>query len=1350
MPAQSATRPGGIAVADRPLVLDGDGEATPALFLHDYFELSRNRAPQTISVVCGDVELSYDELNRRANQLAALLQQRGVTAGATVGILLERSVDTYVAILGALKAGAAYVPLDPSFPADRLAFIAEDSAFRFLLTTSAFADRGSDLDCAVLPLDELADEVGRLPDTRPEVDLDPSSPAYVIYTSGSTGKPKGVVISHASIVNFLRVATPIYGVTARDRVYQGMSISFDFHLEEIWPAWVAGATLVAGPTDARRFGQALADFLNENQITVFCAVPTLLTTIESEPDSVHTLLVSGEAMPPDLVRRWWRPDRRILNCYGPTEATVSASCCELTPERPVTLGTPFPTYVFYVLDEDFRQVPEGETGEICIGGPGLAIGYLNREELTAERFMPNPVTADRDTVPLVYRTGDLGRVTPTGEYEYLGRIDTQVKIRGYRVELGEIEQAIREDPAVENAVVELASRDGVAQDLVGYVTLSDGADSGADDGHAELRERLHATLRRRLPSYMVPSFIEVLDEFPLLAAGKVNRKLLPPPSSPPLGAKAGPHVPAETDLERQIAAAFEPALGSGPVSVTADFFTDLGGHSLAAARAISLLRKEPAFAGLSMGDLYTHPTVRSLAQYVETELAPSGEAETVDWPEPIRHSSLRYYLCGFAQLVLLYSYILVLGLPALVLVYALELKLQIWSLPPVMSEPLHALERIDLLPLAGLCVAWFVVTLFVLPVVVGRLVQRGIKPGWHRMWGRTYLRFWFYGKVAALAPVGVLAGTPLLPRYLRLLGAKVGKDCHLSTPTIALPKFVEIGDRASIGTLARIQPYAVQAGWLRIAPVRIGSGAYVGAATVVLPGSEIGDNASVDHQSLVHAEQRIPAGEHWAGSPSRRMPARPVLLQAVLDREPTGRWSFGLVLGYVLATVVLRVMPWVMFLPSLVLTLYVAKFYGLFWAVAAVFVSGPLQVLLTSLVLVGVKRLVMRSVKPGVYSWKSWFGLRQWFTERLHGMTLTLLWTMYCTLYVIPLLRGMGMKLGRWAEVATPAFVEPDQVEIGSKSFLAAGVILAPPVCHNGNIAVQTAKMDDFSFLGNTAQLPAGAHLGRRSLLGVQSVPPEKPIEPETTWLGSPSFFLPRRQESAKFDPKLIDTPTAGMVALRLLIEFFRISLPGMITMLGTTLTFYVTVTLATTIPVWEVLLLAPLLWWGAGLLNTLEVVLLKWIIMGRYRPRTEPYWGLWVRGTEFITGLYQSVVLRSLLGQFWGTPWAAPILRLFGTKIGKRVWLNGGSVTEFDLVQVGNDAMVGEFSDLQTHLFEDRVMKMSWVRVEDGATVGTASVVLYDSVVKRDTYLDAFSLAMKGETLPEGTRWRGIPARPL
>ena len=324
-------------------------------------------------------------------------------------------------------------------------------------------------------------------------------------------------------------------------------------------------------------------------------MPTLLATIEADVPSLRCLLSSGEAMPADLVRRWWRPGRRILNCYGPTETTITATCCELLPDRPVTLGTPLPTYRVYILNEQLRPVEEGGIGEICIGGPGVAIGYLNRPDLTAERFVPNPVKSDRAEAPRIYRTGDLGRFTSSGEIEYLGRIDTQVKIRGYRIELGEIEEVLREDQAVKNAVVTPLERDGVVQDLVGYLTLHD---HEAESDDPDLRQRLNASLRRRLPPYMVPSFIEVLDAFPLLAADKVDRAALPPPTSRPLGQQSGPHVPAETPLENQLAEAWGQILGIGEVSVEDDFFCDLGGHSMTAARVISALRKRRGMQGL--------------------------------------------------------------------------------------------------------------------------------------------------------------------------------------------------------------------------------------------------------------------------------------------------------------------------------------------------------------------------------------------------------------------------------------------------------------------------------------------------------------------------------------------------------------------------------------------------------------------------------------------------------------------------------------------------------------------------------------------------------------------------------
>ena len=408
--------------------------------LPEYFEQMCDRRPHETAVICGSSQLTYQELDHRANRLAHFLISCGVEKGNPVGILLERSLDTYIALLGVLKAGAAFVPLDPSFPSDLVAFIAQDAGLRGLVTTFAFREKTSALPCPVLELDRAYEALSVQDETRPQVHVDPASLCYIIYTLDTTGRPKGVAVSHANIVNFLRVVTPIYRVRRNDRVYQGMSTAFDISFEEIWPTWIAGATLVAGPPDSQRLGHGLTEFLVEHKITVLRCVPTLLATIESDVPSLRSLLVGGEVCPADLVRRWSRPGRRMLNTYGPTETTVTATWCELFPGRPVTIGSPLPTYHIYILDDQLRPLEEGESGEICIGGPGVAIGYLNRPDLMKECFVPNPVWRDREIVPRLYRTGDLGRVTPAGEIKYLGRIDTQMKIRSYRIGRGEIEQ----------------------------------------------------------------------------------------------------------------------------------------------------------------------------------------------------------------------------------------------------------------------------------------------------------------------------------------------------------------------------------------------------------------------------------------------------------------------------------------------------------------------------------------------------------------------------------------------------------------------------------------------------------------------------------------------------------------------------------------------------------------------------------------------------------------------------------------------------------------------------------------------------------------------------------------------
>jgi non-ribosomal peptide synthetase-like protein len=1322
----AAARRGPRASVTAPMALVSPPTGQPRA-LHQFFERTCDRTPDALALVCGTEQLTYAALDARANRLARYLMARhGVRPGARVAILLERSTYTYVALLAVLKSGAAFVPIDPSYPADRVAFIAEDAEAALLLTDSRSAETAAAARCPVLDLDAVADAVSRQPATRPEIEEEDDPLAYIIYTSGTTGRPKGVAVSQSNICNFISVCTPAYGVAAGDRVYQGMTIAFDFSIEEIWPTFAAGATLVAGPTDHRRLGPGLAEFLNEQKVTTLYCVPTLLATVDRELPALRTLVVGGEACPADLVKRWTRPGRRMLNTYGPTETTVTATWCELLPGRPVTIGKPLPTYRAYVLDENLQPVPPGAFGEICVGGPGVARGYVNRPDLTAAKFVADLFAAGRPGARL-YRTGDLGRLTPDGEIEFAGRIDSQVKVRGYRIELAEIEAVLLESAAVQDALVAVTPGDG--QELAAYITLRNQPEALAPGSFADeegLKAELYAELKRRLPGYMVPAYIEVLAAIPTLPSGKADRARLPAPASRRLSARSGAVVPPETALEKELAEAWGQVFGREDISVEDDFFTDLGGHSLCAARVVSHLRQSAALRHLPISDLYAHPTIRSLARHIEGQARRAGENKEEQSPrrERLVHSSARAWLCGLAQFTLGY----LLAVP--------------------MAAPLAHLLRGGLHPLVALWLAGFVVlpATLLLPFAAKWLLIGRFRPGRYRLWGWYYCRWWLARKIMGLSPLGYLAGTPFLAPYLRLLGARVGKGGHLGSARLGLPDLIEIGDDVSIGYGVAVEPFVVKDGWLYQAPIRLGAGAFIGTNAVVMPGASVGRGARVLEQALVAQGQVIPDNETWGGSPSRRVDGDAVL-DDMAAREAPGRWSVGLLAGFVAAFAVLELLPLLMVGPALLFLLAVSG-GDMVRIVAAAPAAGVLFILTTCAVLALAKRVVMPAARAGVCPLRSWFGLRKWLADSLMSTSLALTNSLYATLYTAPWLRLLGAKIGPRAEVSTVSHIDPDLLVVGAESFVADLAVLGAARHYRGCIALGVTEVGTRTFVGNAALVPGNTRLAHNSLLGVLSVPPARPIEPGTSWLGSPAIFLPRRQASEKFDEGLTYRPPARLVACRLAIEFFRVTLPAV---LLSTFGLLGTLAAAWLAPVLPTPLLAAVLP-GVGLASALglylTVVALKWLVVGRYRPRVAPMWSHFVWRSELITALYESAAVPGMLGGFTGTPFLAPLLRLLGARVGRRVYLETTYLTEFDLVRVGDDAAVGGTASLQTHLFEDRVMKMSVVDVGPGCAVGPRAVVLYDSKLEAGAELDALSLAMKGENLPAGPAWRGIPAR--
>ena len=427
----------------------------------------------------------------------------------------------------------------------------------------------------------------------------------MIYTSGSTGKPKGIAITHGSICHFLRSENTRLGVRQDDRVYQGFSVSFDMSFEEIWISYLVGATLWIGPPEAAGDPEVLPRLLADHGVTVLHAVPTLLALFAIDVPGLRLINLGGEMCPATLVARWARPGRQVFNTYGPTEATVSASLAELHAGLPVTIGVPLPNYDLLVIapiDDDtwspdrpasLALLPRGATGELCIAGPGVAEGYLGRPDLTARKFLANPwATGERDG--RLYRTGDLALIDASGQVQCLGRTDDQIKIRGFRVELGEIEAVLAAQPGVGTTAVLLRQDDGIDQ-LVAYLVPTDAAQPPQP---AVLR---HA-LAERLPPYMVPAQFETLAAMPRIPSGKIDRKAL---RALPLAERpAADSDLAETDAEAVLFPALQRLFPGLPVRRAQDFFTDLGGHSLMAARLISALRADPRFARATVRDLY--------------------------------------------------------------------------------------------------------------------------------------------------------------------------------------------------------------------------------------------------------------------------------------------------------------------------------------------------------------------------------------------------------------------------------------------------------------------------------------------------------------------------------------------------------------------------------------------------------------------------------------------------------------------------------------------------------------------------------------------------------------------------
>ncbi len=1282
------------------------------------------------ALVDGRRRLSYDDVWAQAGRQARGLVLQGVGPGDLVGLWMPRGIDLLIAQIAITRAGAAWVPFDAEAPVERIAVCLADAQAKGIVTCEAWTGRAAATGRSVWTPEALArgDDGHAMPARAPG--LTREHPAYLIYTSGSTGTPKAIVISHRNICHFLRSGNALYGIGADDVVFQGASVAFDLSMEEIWTPYLAGATLFVASPEMMGDAEKLPAILSEAGVTVIDTVPTLLGILPADVPSLKLILLGGEALPPATVQKWSKPGRRILNTYGPTEATVVATAAEVRPGETVTIGRPIANYTAYVVNEAMALVGPGEQGELLIGGPGVARGYHGRPELSAEKFIANPFGQPFGPEdPVLYRSGDAVSVDEAGNIVFHGRIDDQIKIRGFRVELGEIESKLAEEPGVNQAAVVMRTDDEIER-LVAFVVAEPGV---AVDGAV-----LRAALRDKLPPYMVPAHFEAVGSLPRMVSGKVDRRML---KAAPLTAPSaqGEQEPPRNATEAALLDAAKRVLGASSLPLEADFFVDLGGHSLLAARFISIVRENPVYAGITLQDVYGARTLRGMAALLDGR----GIAEAQDLsftPPPF----LRRFLCGLAQAA---------ALPVIIGLSTAQWLGIFVTYMLLSGEDLPLIGQI--FALLGVYVAITIVT-GLIAIALKWIVLGRTKPGIYPLWGVYYFRWWFAARVAGLVHIKWLQGSPVMRVYWRLLGAKVGRDVIISDYEAGAVDLIEIGDGTSFGSKTTFANGEAIGDKLIIGRISIGRDVCAGASVVFGHDCVIGDHAEIGDLTAIPPQARIAEAEIWDGSPARKtgmvdLAALPPHAEAGPGRRAAMTAFCVLMLVVVPPISLLPIFPafWLFdqiddWISSWSEISYLWYLPLLTWPTAIGLIS------FTVFLMAGLRWAILPRVTSGSYSIHSGFYARKWTVSLATEVTLETLSSLFATIYMRAWYRLMGARIGSGAEISTNLSGRFDLTGIGAGNFIADEVVFGDEDMRRGYMRLDMTRTGEQVFVGNDAVVPPGAVIPDRVLIGIKSKPPANDrMQPGDTWFGSPAIRLPTRQK-VDLGADWTYKPSLRKQVARGTFEALHTSFPAMLFITFGTIAVDLVLQQRINEQDWVGLVLS---FMGVAVLIAITQALIcatmKWLMMGVYKPVMKPMWSWWAMRTEAVAVLYWGLGGKVLFDHLRGTPFLPWFLTLFGAKYGKGVWLDSTDITEFDCIDVGDFCTVNAHSALQTHLYEDRVMKVGRVKLGKGVCVGAGATVLYDTHVGDYAQVGLLTVIMKGENLPAHTRWEGAPAVP-
>ena len=1336
------------------------GERLHQLFAETVLRLHNSGNSHAIALEYSGRSYEFAEIEALSIQLSHFLSRQGICAGERVGLLLERSVYSVLAMLALSRLDCAYIPLDADFPTDRIEYMLHDCAATRVLILNKYEERLKPLPVSLLSLDELECDIRKESSVPLEsAEFSTDSLCYVIYTSGTTGRPKGVPINHDSICNFIRVATRSYGYEQSDRVYQGMTIAFDFSVEELWVPLIVGATIVPNEGNTKLLGPDLTAFLRNRQINALCCVPTLLATLDPSQLELRFIMVSGEPCPPALAVRWASPHRRFLNTYGPTEATVSATWQVISDGDSVNIGGPLDTYSIVILAPDEpRALPPGEAGEIAIAGIGLSTGYLNLPEKTATVFVEDFVGIDNNPGRCLYRTGDIGRITENNTIECLGRVDAQVKIRGYRVELDEIESITMEIDSVAQAVVDIIDLPTGHKELALFLTPKTIAQPIDVNAVSKL-------LRQRMPAYMVPAFVDVLDELPLLPSGKVDRKSIQPTGQRLISSNNTFLAPAH-GLQTQLADWLIKELSLDSVSADAHFFNDLGADSILMTRFVAHISTRLPDILISIDQLYQNPSIIQLAQSMEEKAVRDDTHERPDWLTDLLVvceqsksgvPTWQYWACGFAQLSAMTA-------GTFLFIYLNSIGLHWIEAAGSITGTYTRAVLVCFCILSGLSLCLIALKW----IAIGRFREESIP-----VWSFRYFRFWLARAAIRSNPLNLTRGSFLYTLFLRSLGAQIGKHCHFHAEMPICTDLISIGDESLVREKVVMSGYSCIDGYVHCGPVSIGSHAFVGPASVLDIATAVGDNAQLGMTSALHPGQSVPDGCRFHGSPAAqtetnhdRLPPRALTPWQRVADGLSGPLLLSFLLSYPLVTAFIA---WAIELdggisladhipsPSAPDLLAVTTFL-LVVSLTTYFGFMLLQMLRVLIVPRLLRPFMITGVVHSVFSFQyqlartmSIAGNSKWLCQ-LFGDSSMILHYLSAIGYDMREATQTGSNCG-----VVIAQTSPFLCQFRRNTLASDGLTLMNMELSYSSFVLKHIEIHENSYLGNAIHYPTDAKLGNNCLIATKAmIPIDGPVRENTGILGSPPFEIPRTVDrDRQFDH--LKSPEVLPERLQLKLQSNLRTL-GLHMFKSCTLVFSVVVLAAVFTRIAAVLphdslglAVAVTGFVICSIAFTIGYSILFEHIAQSFKPMTPKYCSLY--DEEFWTHerfWKLSSDAFPIMEIFNGTPIKPILQRLRGLKAGRQTFDDGCSLSEPKLVKLGDGCTLNARSNIQAHSLEDGTFKSDRVQIGNHCSLGTGAFVHYGCDIGDGALLLNDSFLMKGSTMQQGSVWGGNPAGKL